>query len=155
MNIHQDYDEADQKWRKPRHCHPNTVKNRVSENNNEEVSEAQSLFNCAFSYGFEVIPTRSAGLLCDFYAVIESITAMFSDLLCPTVEQLQDIFQSEEYIEAATPFGLMNTNQFGVDQVSAVLHLWAEGHSMDVQLGYILEGGGSVILSSDNNHSDN
>lgn len=68
------------------------------------------------------------------------MAANFPNLPQPTVQNLQEIFNSPEFTEDLVEFGLQNTNNFYVDQVGAVLHFWAALHDLNLQLGYIING---------------
>ena len=91
--------------------------------------------------GYFPINTSGEGQLCGMRAVIHTITAMHTDLIPPTVNELMTIFDSEKFQEHVAPFGLDNTNNFHVDQIAALLQFWGQKYCFeDLQLGYILHG---------------
>ena len=100
-----------------------------------KIEAAKEEFNRSFPHGYTIINTSAAGLLCGFFAVINSMRAQYPSLPCPTRLQLKDLFdaQAEEY---ATIFGMDNSNNFSIDQVAAILYTWGTAHDLNLRVGY-------------------
>ena len=75
-----------------------------------EVDTALLAYMQAFPYGHDIIPTPTTGLLCGFFAVKKSMTAMYPYLPCPTIGNLRKVMRSEEFVEYAEAFGMKNEN---------------------------------------------
>jgi hypothetical protein len=89
-----------------------------------------------------------------------------AELRQPTLQALQEVFHSQEFIKHTGAFGLNNTDNFTVDQLGAVIHFWADTYyDLNIQLGYLSEGRGPDLVptpGSDQNgriilwiHNDN
>lgn len=120
-----------------------------------EGSRARQYFDLAFPNGHEIIPTASSGLECGFHAIINSMAAQFPSLAQPTLRELQEVFRSPEFTQQALEFGLTNTNNFTVDQIAAVAHLWASTrHGLNLQLGYIIEEREPILVATEGDDRD-
>ena len=88
-----------------------------------------------FPHGCERIPTSGAGLLCGFHAIINTMSFMQLPVAPPTVEELQEIYDSEEMKEINAIVLMDNDSNFTVDQVGATLFRWGESRGLNLQLG--------------------
>ncbi|KAL8732558.1 MAG: hypothetical protein Q9181_003913 [Wetmoreana brouardii] len=99
-------------------------------------------FNSSFPGGYSIVPTRADGLLCGYYAIIESLKAMdFKPL--PEIDEFEKSFEDPE-VRKALNFGLetgeiLNSNWFGPDQLAVILRHCGEQRGRQLQLGYITD----------------
>ncbi|KAL8706374.1 MAG: hypothetical protein Q9201_000582 [Fulgogasparrea decipioides] len=97
-------------------------------------------FNNSFPDGYSIVPTRADGLLCGYYAIIESLKAMdFKPL--SEIDELKKSFKDPE-VQKALEEGLetgeiLNTDFFGGDQLAIILRHWGEQRGRQLQLGFI------------------
>ena len=101
-----------------------------------QIAAARRVFQ-VFPRGCETIPTSGAGLLCGFHAIINTMSFMQLPVAPPTVEELQEIYDSEDMKELNAIVLMDNNNNFTVDQVGATLFRWGQLRGLNLQLGYI------------------
>lgn len=93
------------------------------------------------------------GLLCGFFAVINSMCAQYPELPCPTREELQAIFE-EQAMEFAEVFDMDNTYDFSIDQVAAIVYRWGKPQGLNLRIGYVEEGNTPLLVSHPNEEWD-
>lgn len=126
---------------------------------NTDTLAAEAYRKC-FPDGYEIIPTPGIGLYCGFAAVIKTMETMHPDIPLPTIEELLEIFNTEDVQEEIAPFLLDNVNNFTADEVGLVLRLWGECFFLNLRLGYIV-GDAAYLVPQDGEaiiiwiHNDN
>jgi hypothetical protein len=101
---------------------------------------ARLKFHNQFPYGYILIPSSTANLLCGLHALRASLGAHGPGLF-PTVQQLLDIWNSSHITECEAETGLDardNNNNFYIDQLAVILQILGRQNGLDLQLGYIL-----------------
>lgn len=101
---------------------------------------ARRLFQGQFPTGYTTIWVSGYNLLCGVRALTESINA--SGLGCQALESdLLEIRRSPQITDFEQETGSearLNTNNFFIDQLGAILRIWGQQRGLDLQLGYIL-----------------
>jgi hypothetical protein len=101
---------------------------------------ARQLFHSQFPTGYTTIWVSGYNLLCGIRALKESINA--SGLGCQALESdLLEIRRSAQITDFEQETGTearLNINNFFIDQLGAILRIWGQQRSLDLQLGYIL-----------------
>lgn len=67
---------------------------------NKAEQEAIAAYNSLFQHGANIIPTSGQGLQCAFNAIINSLQSMVDhriEVPVPTLEQLQEVFDDENF----------------------------------------------------------
>ncbi len=102
----------------------------------------------SFPNGYSRIPTSAEGNLCGLHALVASLTAQ---VLCdpPTLADLQAIARSDEML--ANELAIFDEprsleDSYHVDQLAAILCFWGQPRGFDLQLGYVLQSGRSVLV---------
>ena len=111
-----------------------------------QLAASEASFWTSFPHGWRTIPTSMDGLLCGFFAVINSMRAQYPSLPCPTLEELQGIFE-EQAREFAEVFDMCNTYDFSIDQVAAVVYRWGQERGLNLRIGYVEEGSTPLLVS--------
>jgi len=101
---------------------------------------AQTAYNHSFPNGHLTIPTPTSNLHCGLAATTLTMLAMHPPPH-PTTASLLSVFHSPLYASHAAGFGLSNENNFHVDQIGLVLFLWGRERGLDLQVGFVDEGG--------------
>ncbi|KAH8890526.1 hypothetical protein GQ53DRAFT_842260 [Thozetella sp. PMI_491] len=112
---------------------------------------AMEKFLQRFPSGYQRIPTSGEQNLCGLRALIGSMDAQgFARV--PTLSDLQDIATSTPMVEFEQEIcGALDAprslnDSFYVDQLAAIIRLWGDLHDMDLQLGYVLQGGDVFLV---------
>ena len=117
------------------------------------IEAAAVEFLRSFPVGWQSIPTSAEGFLCGWHAVILSMRAQYPALPCPAREELIAIFEQQS-AEFALLFDMVNTDNFSVDQVAAVLYSWGREKGLNLRLGYLEQGHPPLLISHPNEDDD-
>jgi len=117
-----------------------------------ELAHARAELSLVFPAGFQIIPTSGEGNLCGLNAILTSMTAQMPDLEPPTLENLTEVLKTEEWAEVIREFSaddvdVSNTNNFTIDQVGRILHIWTSSQGLaPIQLGVVVAGAYPFII---------
>jgi hypothetical protein len=102
--------------------------------------------NCSFAF----VPVSGRRLLCGIRALIESLSHQVGHR--PDEETLLQIHRSNEIQAVNAELGqerLDNNDDFGVDQLGAIVHAWGLQQGLNLRLGYQLGDGRNFLVPTD------
>ncbi|KAL8903029.1 MAG: hypothetical protein Q9207_004207 [Kuettlingeria erythrocarpa] len=107
----------------------------------EEQDRYLGAYKATFPMGIELLPTDSQGELCGFYALIATISAMFPNIQCPTIQELTDTRISQacqSHLAAFTTDGESPAEKnFTSEELAVILNFWAQPKGLVMRVGSI------------------
>ncbi|KAI4189866.1 MAG: hypothetical protein LQ346_005045 [Caloplaca aetnensis] len=107
----------------------------------EEQDSYLKAYRATFPDGFHLLATDSQGELCGFYALIKTISAMFPNIACPTIEELSETRKSQacqDHLRAFTADGESPAEKnFTSEELAVILNFWAQPKGLVMRVGSI------------------
>ena len=98
----------------------------------KDINDVEIEYEKIFSNDFKMIKTLENNFLCDWYTIIQFLSAQYLESLYFSKKKLQRVFNAKS-LKYVKNFDTNNKNNFEIDQIIDVLYIWSKKRNINLR----------------------